>query len=294
MSEGLFSFGAFIMDAKLRLLMKDGMPVSVGHRGLALLEALLSSGGRVLGKSELMEIAWPDQVVEESNLTVQIAALRKIVGKRPDGEEWIVTVPRVGYRFLHTTPETAKIDQPDSARVGRFSDARPSIAVLPFTNLSTSREQEFIADGMTDDIIAALSRIGALFVISRGSSFALKGRAVPAGEAAQVLGVRYVLDGSVRTLADRIRVTAQLTDTLSGSSIWAERYDGDSADIFAVQDDITRSIVQALHINLSIGESQLMSSLHAGHMSTGESRQGGRATPGVDLLGPLTSQQDID
>lgn len=252
MSQRLLSFGPFLLNVDRRVLTRDGATLNVAHRGMALLERLLSANGHVVGKDELMEAAWPQQVVEESNLTVQISALRKLLGRRPDGEEWIVTIPRVGYQLLAAPDASA---MPATAPTLPEAELRQSIAVLPFANLSADREQQHFADGMADDIIAALSRIGALFVISRSSSFSLKGQQLPASEAASRLGVRYVLEGSVRTAGHRVRVTAQLTDAQTGASVWAERYEGTSDDIFAVQDDITRNIVQALQVTLSIGES---------------------------------------
>jgi TolB-like protein len=132
---------------------------------------------------------------------------------------------------------------------------KPSIAVLPFTNLTSDREQEFFADGMTEDIIGALSRVRDLFVISRMSSFVYKGRVIRADEAARQLGVAYILEGSVRVAGSRVRVSAQLIDGLSGGHVWAERYEGNINDIFAVQDEITRSIALALQVKLTQGES---------------------------------------
>ena len=132
---------------------------------------------------------------------------------------------------------------------------KPSIAVLPFANLTSEKEQQFFADGMTQDIIGALSRIRELFVISRSSSFVYKDRAVRAEEAARELGVRYILEGSVQVAGDRVRVSAQLIDGLSGGHVWAERYEGNINDIFAVQDEITRSIGLAMQVKLTHGES---------------------------------------
>lgn len=132
---------------------------------------------------------------------------------------------------------------------------KPSIAVLPFTNLTNNREQDFFADGMTEDIIGALSRMRDLFVISRMSSFVYKGRTISAENTARELGVRYILEGSVRVAGDRVRVNAHLIDGLSGGHVWAERYEGDINDIFKVQDEITRSIALALQVKLTEGES---------------------------------------
>jgi TolB-like protein/two-component SAPR family response regulator len=132
---------------------------------------------------------------------------------------------------------------------------KPSIAVLPFTNLTSDREQEFFADGMTEDIIGALSRVRDLFVISRSSSFVYKSRAVRAQDAARELGVRYILEGSIRVAANRVRVSVQLIDGQTGGHVWAERYEGDVNNIFAVQDEITRSIALAMQVKLTQGES---------------------------------------
>jgi TolB-like protein len=132
---------------------------------------------------------------------------------------------------------------------------KPSIAVLPFTNLTSDQEQQFFADGMTEDIIGALSRVRDLFVISRSSSFVYKDRAIRAEDAARELGVRYILEGSVRVAGDRVRVSAKLIHGASGGHVWAERFDGDLNDIFAVQDEITRSIALALQVKLTQGES---------------------------------------
>ena len=120
---------------------------------------------------------------------------------------------------------------------------KPSIAVLPFTNMSGDPEQEYFSDGITEDIITELSRFHSLFVIARNSSFTYKGRAANVVEIGRTLGVRYVAEGSVRRAGNRVRVTAQLVDTRTGSHLWAERFDRDLEDVFAVQDEVTRSIV---------------------------------------------------
>ena len=131
---------------------------------------------------------------------------------------------------------------------------KPSVAVLPFTNMSADPEQEYFADGMTDDLITDLSKVSGLFVIARNSTFAYKGRRVEMRQVAEDLGVRYVVEGSVRRAGDTVRVNAQLVDTITGGQVWADRYDGSVADIFAVQDDMVRTIAGALALNLSDGE----------------------------------------
>ena len=131
---------------------------------------------------------------------------------------------------------------------------KPSIAVLPFANLSDDPEQEYFSDGMTEDLITDLSKLSGLFVISRNSVFLYKGKAVQAKQVSQELGVRYMLEGSVRKAGNRVRITAQLIDASTGYHLWAERYDRDLQDIFAVQDEVTRKIVSALEVKLTEGE----------------------------------------
>lgn len=168
------AFGPFILDRQRGRLLREGRPIAVGSKGLQLLKALVASPLRVLPKTELIQVAWGDTAVEESNLSVQIAALRKQLGPNADGSDWIVTVPRVGYRFvgLPVQERTEKITHAGAPLGER--EQRPSIAVLPFANLSGEKEQEYLADGITEDIITALTRFRWFFVIARNSSFAYK------------------------------------------------------------------------------------------------------------------------
>jgi TolB-like protein/two-component SAPR family response regulator/cytochrome c-type biogenesis protein CcmH/NrfG len=150
-----------------------------------------------------------------------------------------------------TGPENVQVQAPPA----RALPDKPSIAVLPFTNLTSDREQEFFADGVAEEIIGALSRVRGLFVTARMSSFVYKGRAVSAEGVARDLSVRYILEGSVRVSGDRVRVNAQLIDGISGGHVWAERYEGDIHEIFAFQDEITRNVALALQVKLNQGES---------------------------------------
>src|SRR6266853_1375308 len=146
------------------------------------------------------------------------------------------------------------LDQPMTADTNSGKDERPSIAVLPFNNMSGDAEQEYFSDGISEDIITALSKLRWFFVIARNSSFTYKGKAVRLQQVADELGVRYVLEGSVRKGGDRVRITAQLNDVATGSHIWAERYDRELADVFAVQDEITEAIVAAIEPQLYAAE----------------------------------------
>lgn len=239
MQGARFAFGPFVLDPEAETLLRDDDPVAVGHRGVRLLAALVGRPGEILGKAELMDAAWAGMAVEEGNLTVQIAQLRKLLGPAEDGGEWISTVPRIGYRFMGTIRHLA-----GAKRKSLPLPDKPSIAVLPF--VGSDPEQDFFADGLTEDLITDLSRIPGLFVIARNSAFAYKGKAMDVRDIAEELGVRYLLDGSARRAAGRVRINAQLVDALTGEHLWAERFDRSLDDIFAVQDEVTGKIVEAL------------------------------------------------
>ncbi|MBO3273677.1 winged helix-turn-helix domain-containing tetratricopeptide repeat protein [Pseudomonas schmalbachii] len=236
MQGSRYAFGPFVLDPGAGTLLRNDVPVAVGHRALKLLAALVERHGEILGKAELIDAAWPGMVVEEGNLTVQIAQLRKLLGP-----EWIATVPRVGYRFTGAVEQLA-----GAKREPLPLPDKPSIAVLPFVNLGNDPEQESFSDGLTEDLITDLSRISGLFVIARNSAFAYKGKAMDVREIAQDLGVRYLLEGSARRAAGRVRINAQLVDAVSGDHLWAERFDRSLDDIFVVQDEVTGRIVEAL------------------------------------------------
>lgn len=232
MTGALTTFGPFILDREQIKLTREGRAVPLGSRGAALLASLVDAEGGVVGKDALMRAAWPGAVVEEANLTVQIAALRRALGAWGDEEEWIVTVPRVGYRLV----------RPQSVRSATESGP-PAIAVLPFENLSSDPEQAFFADGIVEDIITGLSRFRTFAVVARNSTFAYKGRSVDVRAVARDLGVRYILEGSVRRSDGKVRISARLIEGSSGAHLWAEMFDGAIADIFAFQDEITKSVV---------------------------------------------------
>jgi TolB-like protein len=228
------TFGPFRFDLVRRELYRDGALVRVGSRALEILALLVAARGEVVGKDELLSRVWPSQVVEENNLQVQVSALRKVF--ETESASYLVTVPGRGYRMLG-------INEPQSTPV--LPD-RPSIAVLPFENMSDDPAQEYFADGIADDIITSLCHIPRLFVIARNSSFAYKGRPVDIRQVGRELGVRYVLEGGVRKAANRVRITGQLIDAASGMHLWAEHFDGAIEDIFDLQDEVARSVVGAI------------------------------------------------
>jgi TolB-like protein len=251
-----FAFGPFILDVQRGTLLRDGRLVAVSSKGLQLLQALLEVPGRVLAKADLMEAAWPGAAVEESNLSVQIAALRKQLGPSPDGGDWISTVPRVGYRFVGAVDTCDTVPHVPAEHISEDLQ-RPSIAVLPFTNLSGSPDQQYFGDAIANDIITALTRFKWFSVVARNSSFAFRDSSIDVREIAKRLGARDVVDGSHRQVEHRIRITAQLVDATTGSNFWAERYERDVADIFVIQDEITDSVIGAIEPQLLNTESRL-------------------------------------
>jgi TolB-like protein len=262
------AFGSFVLDVQRGTLVREGRPVAVSSKGLRLLQALLSAPGQVLTKTDLMRAAWSDAAVEESNLSVQIAALRKQLGPAPDGGEWIATIPRVGYRFVGGLSPQPATDMDDVTATDLTEDEhRPSIAVLPFTNLSDEREQEYFADGITDDIITALTRFRWFFVIARNSSFAYKGKLLDVKQVAHDLGVQYLLEGSVRKSGRRVRISTQLIDARSSNHIWAERYDLELTEVFAVQDEIAERVAGAIEPELLKTEGVQAAARHTGNMT---------------------------
>jgi len=247
-----FEFGHFVFDSGRRVLLKHGAPVEIGEKCLILLETLLRAEGRTVSKSDLMDAAWQTLNVEESNLSVQIAALRKCLGKSKNGSEWIHTVQRVGYRFVDPGEADSAGRNQDSSVAPRPLHGKPSIVVLPFINLSSDPEQEYFADGIVEEITIALSHMRWLFVIS--SSYSYKGRMVSVRQVGQELGVRYVLEGSVRKAGNRLRITAQLVDAELGTSLWADRFEGNLQDVFDLQDQVTSRVAGAIGPRLEAAE----------------------------------------
>jgi TolB-like protein len=240
-----FLFGPFTLDATTGALVRDGAPLPGGQRAIALLAVLVAARGEVVTKDRLIEAAWPRAVVEESNLSVQIAALRKLLGSPPGSGEAIGTVARIGYRFQ--LPVTV-LPPDDGAHPA--GDGRPSIAVRPLANLSGDPSLEYLADGLSEDLVMALSRFRWFRVASRGSSFAFKGNAMAAAELARQLDVRYILEGSLRGTGSQLAVSLQLTDAASDSLAWSERYHIASAELPALQDGITQQVAGAIEPEL--------------------------------------------
>lgn len=237
------SFGPFAIDVRRGVLLRQGSPIAVNQRALAILSRLATANSEAISKSDLMSHAWPDVVVEENNLTVQISALRKALGKTDAGEDWIVTVPRYGYRLVRVdTAPPAPSPQPD----------KPSLAVVPFVEVGGDADAGYFADGVVSELLTALSRFKSFAVVGRGASFELRG--VSAQDVSRTLDVRYVLQGSVRREKDRLRITAELVDGDDGRQLWARRYEGATDEVFDFQDRIADDVVALIEPNIQRAE----------------------------------------
>jgi adenylate cyclase len=247
-------FGRFQLDFTRRELSSGGSRVELGGRAFDILCVMAAANGETVSKDALMAQVWPDRVVEENNIEVHISALRKALRERDQDQRHVVTIPGRGYRLVGIEAVAAAEIAGSALPPALPLPDKPSIAVLPFRNITADPEQQYLADGLTDDIIIELSRIRSLFVIARHSSFVYSEPAPAHGEVARELGVRYLLTGGVRCAGSRIRITAQLIEAASGNHVWADRYDGEIADIFAVQDEITRGIVSTLQTEIVLNE----------------------------------------
>jgi adenylate cyclase len=214
---------------------------------------LVERRGVVVSKDAIMEAVWPGRVVEEANLNVQIAKLRQLLDHGKEHGSCIQTVSGRGYCFVGTVRRVegeAQAAPPAASELRARARPRLSIVVLPFINLSDDREQQYFADGITEDLTTDLSRIPGMFVISRNTAFTFRGKPVDAKQIGRELGVSYVLEGSVRRSGNKVRANAQLIDANTAAHLWAERVDGDTGDLFALQNEITSRIAVALNLEI--------------------------------------------
>ena len=242
-SEPPITFGALKVEPMLRRISQaDGREDFIEPRVMQVLVALLRADGGVVSRDELLQSCWNGAVVGEDAIDRVIGRIRRLT-ERFDGLR-LETVTKVGYRLLHVGERAAPGDEPAAA--GR----PPSICVLPFLNMSDDPQQTYFSDGMTEDVITDLSKVSAVSVLARTTSFGLRNVTDPATDLASRLGVTHLLEGSVRKSGGRVRVTAQLIDGATGAHLWAERYDRDVADLFALQDELSCAIVEALRVRL--------------------------------------------
>lgn len=254
----VYLFGEFSLDTESLELQQNGKPLDVEPQVFSLLTCLIRNRDRVVTKDELIETVWGGRIITDGALNTRINAVRRAVGDDGKRQAVIKTFQRRGFRFVaEVTDSTATEKRP--LTFTPISDI-PSIAVLPFKNLSNDPGQEYFADGLTEDLITGLSKLSGLLVIGRNSSFFYKEKSVDPGRVGQELGVDFALQGSVRKAGNRVRINAQLIDPQSGHHIWAERHDGTLDDVFELQDEITERIISALSVQLTHGEQDRLTS----------------------------------
>ncbi len=227
----------------LRRLKVNGSDLVIGARAFDVLAYLHAHAGRVVTKAELLENVWVDLNVEESNLTVQIAALRKLVGARA-----IATVPGIGYQL--TLSAKAPAEPPKALPL----PDKPSLAVLPFANLTGDAGKDYLVDGIVSDLISALSCIRAFFVIAASSTFTLKGKAIDLADVGRQLGVRYIVEGGIQQAGDSLRINVQLVEAETGHLIWSQRFTGPLAQIFELQDSVVAATASAIEPSVLTAE----------------------------------------
>jgi adenylate cyclase len=248
--ETIYRFGGFYLDTAAGQLTGPGGRVALRPKSMELLECLLRNAGRTVSKDDLLDQVWSGLTVTEDSLTQCIHDIRRALDDKH--QAFVRTVPKRGYIFPIERLELrdAASQSPPISKV----DARIALAVIPFVNNGSDAEHQYYAAGMTEDIIAALSRIGQLFVIAPAESYAGRAHSASTTEVAAELGARYVMKGSLRVSGGRIRVNVQLGDGATGQAIWAERFDGEVAQLFAVQDGITRAVALAVQATLTFGD----------------------------------------
>ena len=265
-------FANYVLDTNRRELRLGSDPVAVEPQVFDVLLYLVQNRDRLVSKDDLIASVWGGRIVSDSNVTSRINAARRAIGDSGEDQKLIRTIPRKGFRFVgvvtvepegdrlqpaaaNTAHGSRELMRPASVKPASVKPSRPTIAVLPFINLSGDPEQEYFSDGISEDIVTALSKLRWFFVIARNSSFVYKGKSVNMRQLSDELGVGYVIEGSVRKSGERVRITAQLNDATGGSQIWAERYDRALLDVFAVQDEITDAVVASIEPQIYAAES---------------------------------------
>ena len=265
----IYRFGEFTLDSE-RLELRCGEELRATEpQVFSLLAYLIDKRDRVVSKDELIDAVWNGRIVSDSTLTTRINALRRAEDDDGKAQAVIRTFVRRGFRFVadvressrpdlrqHATTSSARGADPFLPKAELTLPDKPSIAVLPFDNMSGDHDQAYFADGIAKEIITALSKFGWFFVTARNSTFSYKGRSVEVRQIGKELGVRYVLEGSVRKAGERVRVTVQLIDATPGNHIWAERYDREIGDVFALQDEITETVTATITPQLLVAESE--------------------------------------
>ncbi|MBR0913774.1 winged helix-turn-helix domain-containing tetratricopeptide repeat protein [Bradyrhizobium japonicum] len=256
-----YLFEEYAFDAGRRELHRGSDRISVTPKVFDLLDYLIRNRERVVGKDELIDAIWQGRCVSDAAVTTRLNSARCAIGDSGEEQRLIRTLPRRGFRFVGQVRETLAAEGPAAADGGAETPKpalslpdKPSIAVLPFANLCPDPAQDYFADGMVEEIISGLSRSKSLFVIARHSTLAYKGRAIDVKQIGQELGVRYVLEGSVRKAGNRVRIAGQLIDAATGLNLWTDRFDSEIEDLFDLQDRLTSSVIGAISPQLERAE----------------------------------------
>jgi DNA-binding winged helix-turn-helix (wHTH) protein len=242
----LYRFGTFTLDPFRRVVLCGDQLVALTPKAVDVLVALVERAGRLVTKAELMEQVWPETFVEEANLSVQMSALRKALGKQADGREYVETVPRRGYRFVASAERKA-------ASLPR------SLAVLPWRALHLGPEEEYLGVVMADALITRVGALGQLLVRPTAAVTRYASGERELSRIARELGVDVVLDGSLQRVGSRLRATAQLVRASDGATLWAGQFEPEATDLLAVQDAIAEPIMRALLLHVGQGEAARLS-----------------------------------
>jgi TolB-like protein/Flp pilus assembly protein TadD len=271
----VFSFNNFEIDLNRHEMRCAGTRVHMEPQVFDLLVHLVRNRDRIVSKDELIDAVWNGRIVSEAALSSRVSAARRALGDSGSDQMMIRTLHKRGFRFVGDVQENVSSDagannetpsplaEMNGATANVISNVeppqsaeKPSIAVLPFQNMSQDPDQEYFADGLTEDIITGLSRQRWFSVIARNSTFNYKGRTDDVRDVAAQLGVRYVLEGSVRRASNRVRVSVQLIDATNGNQLWAEKYDRELADIFTLQDEVTNRVIASVAPQIVMTEAE--------------------------------------
>jgi len=243
-SNGIFTFGPFRLEVGEHRLLRSGAAVPLTGKAFDTLRVLVERHGTLVSKRELMDTVWPETTVEENNLDRNISTVRKVLGEKSGGRQYIETVPRVGYRFVAEISAHTSENDPESPAANTHDVS--AIAVLPFADMSPARDQDYLCEGLAEELINALTYVEGIRVAARTASFQFRNIGADIREIGQRLGVGTLLEGSVRKSGDQLRVTVQLIEVATGFHRWSRRFDRTLNDVFAIQDEIAESVATSL------------------------------------------------
>ena len=257
----VYEFGHFRLEVRERRLVREGRPIPLAGKAFDTLCVLVERHGTLVSKRDLMDSVWPETTVEENSLDRNISTVRKALGEKATGRQYIETVPRAGYRFVAQLSAAPVENSSDSPLPTHDISA---IAVLPFADMSPARDQDYFCEGLADELISALTQIDGLRVAARTASFQFRGTGADVRAVGQQLGVGTLLEGSVRKAGDHLRVTVQLIEVATGFHRWSRRFDRTLDDVFAIQDEIAESVAKSLRGEISQHEKQALLRPHTG------------------------------